>query len=109
MDEIIEINDKIEINDHHIDEPHNENPITMIEVSPNESYLVSHSDKDGSMVGWNIENVDDKDQFKSEFCINLGRIIRMCVSDDMKLACITSDGLLGKIVIIKHFLNIYLR
>src|SRR3954462_12815880 len=39
--------------------PHNGKPITMIEVSPNEKYLVTYSNKDHSIVDWNVEDKDE--------------------------------------------------
>jgi hypothetical protein len=94
--------DKININDNDIDEPLTGSPITMIEVSPKGKYLVTYSDQDLSIVCWNIEDVDKEPKF--EFRINSRRIIRMCVSDDKKLACVSSDGLLGKVIIIEKLL-----
>ncbi|CAB4442389.1 unnamed protein product [Rhizophagus irregularis] len=71
------------------DEPHNGKPITMMEISPHEKYLITYSKKDRSIVGWNVEdqlkfhqtvktNEDNKDE-KYE-------IKSLCVSDDKILA-----------------------
>ncbi|PKK74639.1 hypothetical protein RhiirC2_738419, partial [Rhizophagus irregularis] len=38
------------------DKAHNSLPITEIEVSPNEKYLVTYSQEDRSIVGWEITN-----------------------------------------------------
>ncbi|PKB96224.1 hypothetical protein RhiirA5_435205, partial [Rhizophagus irregularis] len=35
------------------DERHNGKPITMIEISPNERYLITYSNEDRSIIGWN--------------------------------------------------------
>ena len=69
------------------DEPHNGKPITMIEISPNEKYLITYSKEDRSIVGWNVE---DKDKVQLKFDqtvkINEVEIESLCVSDDKKLA-----------------------
>ncbi|PKY52614.1 hypothetical protein RhiirA4_470359 [Rhizophagus irregularis] len=82
----IEINDdKIEIEcdiNNGIDNPHNNKPITRIEVSPNGENFVTYSKKDNSIFCWNVENVA-----KSKLeCVE--RIKQLCVSDDMKLVII---------------------
>ena len=78
-------NDKID------NKPHNGKPITKIEVSPNEKYLVTYSEEDRSIVGWNFDI--DEGQLKSEFFhkINDKQIYVLCVSDDKKLAYIYVD------------------
>ena len=92
----IEDSDKIVIDKIDIDKPHNDNdepphngkPITKIEVSPNEKYLVTYSEEDNSIVGWNVEDVGEG-QLKSEFSLKVnesGTIGSICVSDDKKLA-----------------------
>ncbi|PKY49188.1 hypothetical protein RhiirA4_545119 [Rhizophagus irregularis] len=40
------------------DKPHNGKPITRIETSPNENYLITYSEEDRSIVGWNVEDID---------------------------------------------------
>ncbi|RIA99720.1 hypothetical protein C1645_730642 [Glomus cerebriforme] len=85
------------------DKPHNGKPITMIEVSPKETYLVIFSKKDKSFIGWNVENVEN---VENEFQLDYHRsfveelkksddtfeheieIRKFCVSDDKKLAYI---------------------
>ncbi|RIA87473.1 hypothetical protein C1645_740109 [Glomus cerebriforme] len=76
------------------DKPHNGKPITMIEVSPNGTYLVTYSPEDNSFIGWNVTNVDDvadMDEFQlkpddyhhtTEYSTYTYKI---CVSDDKKL------------------------
>src|ERR1044071_4446832 len=39
--------------------PHNGNPITNVEVSPNGNCLVTYSEKDRSIVVWNINDIDE--------------------------------------------------
>jgi hypothetical protein len=69
---------------------HNGLPITEIEVSPNEKYLVTYSQEDHSIVGWDITN----GQLKPEFHVNSvdvdvnKRNQQICISDDKKLAYI---------------------
>ncbi|UZO06919.1 uncharacterized protein OCT59_027224 [Rhizophagus irregularis] len=102
MSEIIEINndaDKIEVDDvdkifTFDDERHNGKPITIIEISPNEKYLITYSEEDRSIVGWNVEDkvhlkfhqavktIEDNEEYKYE-------IKSLCVSDDNKLVYIT--------------------
>jgi hypothetical protein len=43
--------DKINIDKSH--KPHNGKPIKMIVLSPNNTYIITYSDKDKSIVGWN--------------------------------------------------------
>jgi hypothetical protein len=75
------------------DKPHNGLPITEIEVSPNEKYLVTYSQEDCSVVGWEITN----GQLKPESYFNdvdvdvITSNHQICVSDDKKLAYITDD------------------
>ncbi|UZO14353.1 uncharacterized protein OCT59_005813 [Rhizophagus irregularis] len=78
-------------------ELHNGEPITWIEISPNENYLITYSKKDGSIVGWNVKDKDkvqlkfdqtikifkDIEIFDLEYGIN--EIESLCVSDDKKL------------------------
>jgi WD40 repeat protein len=78
--------DKIFTFDDINDEPHNGEPITRIEISPNEKYLVSFSKKDCSIVGWNIEDIDNV-QLKFDQIIKRNyKIEILCVSDDKLLA-----------------------
>ncbi|PKY62550.1 hypothetical protein RhiirA4_551248, partial [Rhizophagus irregularis] len=67
-----------------------------IEISPNEKYLITYSKKDGSIVGWNVEDIDkiqlkfDKTAKISEYTYSL------CVSDDKKL--FNTDGKINDII-----------
>ncbi|PKY60008.1 hypothetical protein RhiirA4_483241, partial [Rhizophagus irregularis] len=69
---------------------HNGEPITNIEISANEKYLITYSKEDRSIVGWNVEDID-KVQLKLDKTvkINEDEIESLCVSDDKKLAYIT--------------------
>lgn len=119
MDEITveideKIDDKIDIDN---DKPHNDNPavtkigkphsgkpITKIEVSINESYLVTYSHEDRSIVGWNIKDINEG-PLKLEKTIKLDDISEeanfdlhsMCISDDKELVYISKNGALSKL------------
>ncbi|PKY34005.1 hypothetical protein RhiirB3_395238 [Rhizophagus irregularis] len=71
------------------DERHNGKPITKIEISPNDKYLITYSEKDLSIVGWNVEDMD-KFQLKFDQTVkiieNIDYITGLCVSDDKKVA-----------------------
>ncbi|GES90191.1 hypothetical protein GLOIN_2v1874127 [Rhizophagus clarus] len=69
-------------------EPHNGEPITNIELSPNGKYLVSFSREDNSIVGWNVENISEDPEFHY---FPLGYVRCMCVSNDKKLVYLTYD------------------
>ncbi|PKC03785.1 hypothetical protein RhiirA5_423257, partial [Rhizophagus irregularis] len=85
--------DKIFTFDDINDEPHNGEPITRIEISPNEKYLVSFSKKDCSIVGWNIEDID-KVQLKFDQIVKRNYEIEiLCVSDDKLLAYFKYDNI----------------
>ncbi|PKY40246.1 hypothetical protein RhiirA4_531362 [Rhizophagus irregularis] len=85
--------DKIEVDKNDVDknddeiftfdnELHNGNPITRIEISPNEKYLITFSSEDGSIVGWDVEDID-KVQLKFHQTVKIDRFIRgLCVSDE---------------------------
>lgn len=109
MDEIfVEIDNKNEIgsdidkcNNNKIDNnenPHHGKPITMIEVSPNGNYLVTYSKKDHSIVGWNVNDIDEG-QLEPEpnhrhivhnyYNVN----IHISVSNDKKIAYIYDNRL----------------
>ncbi|RGB43102.1 hypothetical protein C1646_809525, partial [Rhizophagus diaphanus] len=70
------------------DEPHSGKPITTIEISPNEKYLITYSKEDDSISGWNVEDMDKVQlKFHQTVKINNNRFIYcLCVSDDKKLA-----------------------
>uniref|UniRef100_U9UU41 Uncharacterized protein n=1 Tax=Rhizophagus irregularis (strain DAOM 181602 / DAOM 197198 / MUCL 43194) TaxID=747089 RepID=U9UU41_RHIID len=103
---VIEINDdadKIDVDKIDVDknddkiftfdnELHNGKPITLIEISPNEKFLITYSKEDESFVGWNVED-KDKVQLKFDQTVKINKDIRyeitnLCVSDDKKLAYI---------------------
>jgi WD40 repeat protein len=66
-------------------ELHNGKPITKIEISPNENYLITYSEKDGSIVGWNVEDID-KVQLKFHQTVKIDNYYNysdsLCVSDE---------------------------
>ncbi|PKY59047.1 hypothetical protein RhiirA4_481482 [Rhizophagus irregularis] len=77
-------------------ELHNGKPITRIEISPNEKYLITYSKKDCSIVGWNVKDID-KIQLKFDQTVKINEdgkyeIKNLCVSDDKKLAYINYDS-----------------
>ncbi|RIA81094.1 hypothetical protein C1645_837542 [Glomus cerebriforme] len=106
-DILVKINvDKIEYNmdeiEFDIDKPHKGKPITKIEVSPNEKYLVTYSQKYCSIVGWNVDK--DEGQLKPDYCHIIKNhyfINQLCVSDDKKLAYIYNDRKSLKIIDMK--------
>ncbi|EXX71950.1 hypothetical protein RirG_073900 [Rhizophagus irregularis DAOM 197198w] len=77
-------------------EPHNGKPITRIEISLNEKYLITYSEEDRSIVGWNVEDIN-KIQLKFHQTVKTNEdnedkkyeIKSLCVSDYKKLAYIT--------------------
>src|ERR1044072_5911551 len=92
--------------------PHNGKPITKLEVSPNGEYLVTYSEKDHSIVGWNVNPDDNQDdEIEKESPDEIQRIdegqlepagtpvevneymtiSQLCVSDDKKLGYIYID------------------
>ncbi|RGB28675.1 hypothetical protein C1646_673049 [Rhizophagus diaphanus] len=74
------------------DEPHNGKPITMIEISPNENYLITYSKEDRSIAGWDVEDIDKVQlKFDQIVKINKDKINSLCVSDDKKLAYIMNS------------------
>ena len=51
--------------------PHNGKPIDKIEISPKGKYLVTYSEEDHSIVGWNVENIDDNQDLDTRhYCSN---------------------------------------
>ncbi|CAB4404179.1 unnamed protein product [Rhizophagus irregularis] len=81
--------DKIFTFDDVDDKPHNGKPITIIETSPNENYLITYSEEDRSIVGWNVEDID-KVQLKFDKTVKIDEDNKyetesLCVSDDKKL------------------------
>ncbi|UZO24535.1 uncharacterized protein OCT59_016831 [Rhizophagus irregularis] len=81
--------DKIFTFDDVDDKSHNGKPITIIETSPNENYLITYSEEDRSIVGWNVEDID-KVQLKFDKTVKIDEDNKyetesLCVSDDKKL------------------------
>ncbi|PKY20430.1 hypothetical protein RhiirB3_433727 [Rhizophagus irregularis] len=81
-----------EINDNNIERAdldiNKSKPITKIEVSPNEGYLVIYNQKDKSIFGWNIFDTDKEKHITVSEIKNLDKI---CVSDDKKLVYICNN------------------
>jgi WD40 repeat protein len=108
MDEISvkidDIDNKYDIDDDEPDEPHNGQPITKIEVSPNEKYLVTYSEEDDSFVVWDVEN-NDESQLKPINSLQVcdKGITQICVSDEIKFVYIC--GFAGNRQISKHYHN----
>ncbi|GBC04660.1 hypothetical protein RclHR1_00580025 [Rhizophagus clarus] len=81
-------------NDDKIDNPHNGNLITIIQVSPNGSYVVTYSPEDHSVVGWNSLD-DDEQKLKPDRSIKISdnNIQQICVSNNKELAYIYDNKL----------------
>jgi WD40 repeat protein len=79
------------------DKSHNDKPISKIAISPNEEYLVTYSEDNRSIVGWNVR---DEGSFKPELFVKLDSdksLYQISISDDKKLACIDNyESLLSK-------------
>ncbi|GBB98779.1 hypothetical protein RclHR1_03320005 [Rhizophagus clarus] len=97
----IENVDKIEINndtdnsqiiDININKSNDNKLITRIGISPSGKYYVAHNEHgNGSIVCWNIENVDE-DELKSEFELStLGYLYQICISDYKELVYINES------------------
>jgi hypothetical protein len=77
----------------HEGKPHNGNPITKIEVSPNGKYIITYSREDYSIVGWNVDDIDEGQlkpdtSFKIETNgVEIDNNPDFCISDDKKLVC----------------------
>jgi hypothetical protein len=72
--------------------PHNGKPITKIEISPDESYLVTYSEEVPSIVGWNVGDVDEE-QLKQELSVDVSNGVGLiCVSNDKRLVYTDNDG-----------------
>src|SRR5438876_10498378 len=79
--------------------PHDSKQISRLEVSPNRKYLVTYSENDHSIVGWDVKDIDDElkiddetERLKSEITIKINNkyknLSQICVSDNKKLVCI---------------------
>jgi WD40 repeat protein len=100
------------------DKPHNDKPITKIEISPNGEYLVTYSKEDHSIVGWKVD-VDEGQLFTFKSAkIDVHKYVnQICVSDDKKLVYISDVigkysknylNLIAVIVINEYLFNLYL-
>src|SRR3954452_17356344 len=82
--------------------PHNGKPITELEISPNGKYLVTYSEDDRSIIGWDVKDIDKVNDIKTSTELDEGRLKpditvetvkidsnhklnKICVSDDKKL------------------------
>lgn len=66
--------------------PHNDKPISLIEISLDEKYLVTYSLEDNSIFGWSIDKGNPTpDNYRYDVPKN-DEIKKMSVSDDKKLA-----------------------
>ena len=69
--------------------PHNGKPINMMEISPNAKYIVSYSEEDNTIVGWNVEDIEEgrfePDDTTVKPYNTKKRVYHMCVSDEKKL------------------------
>ncbi|CAG8524297.1 9189_t:CDS:2 [Funneliformis mosseae] len=75
--------------------PHDGKPITMIEMSPNGKYIVTYSEIDDTVVGWNVDDkegslepikADENDSHIIHIEHKESKIVHMCVSDKKILA-----------------------
>lgn len=77
------------------DNPHTGKPITKIEVSPKGQYLVTYSEEDHSIVGWNVKDIDEG-KLKLDISVKINDTIenlnQIRVSDDKKLVYIYNDN-----------------
>ncbi|EXX53259.1 hypothetical protein RirG_245710 [Rhizophagus irregularis DAOM 197198w] len=77
------------------DNPHNGRPITKIELSPKSQYLVTYSEEDHSIVGWNVKDIDEG-KLKLDISVKISDTIKnlnqMRISDDKKLVYIYNDN-----------------
>ena len=69
---------------------HNGKAITEIEISPKSGYLVTYSEEDHSMVGWDVD-IDEGQliTFKPAKIDIHKHVNQICVSDDKKLVYIS--------------------
>jgi hypothetical protein len=81
---------KSELKAHNSTKPHNGRPITKTKVSPNGNYVVTYSEKDYSIVGWNVKDIDEGRLEPEITAVKTGnkRVRQICVSDDKKLVYI---------------------
>ncbi|GES97115.1 hypothetical protein GLOIN_2v1768207 [Rhizophagus clarus] len=76
--------------------PHDGKHITKIEISPKEEYLVTYSDDDQSIIGWDVKDEDDLKPGLLQVKLDSDEILyHMAVSDDKKLAYINNHEYIG--------------
>ncbi|GET00344.1 hypothetical protein GLOIN_2v1874127 [Rhizophagus clarus] len=77
----------------------------VIEVSPNGTYLITYDPKDHSIVGWNVEDIEEGELTSKNVTNFISKDItiklkipddcyidQICVSDNKKLACMVHKG-----------------
>lgn len=69
----------------------NGKPITKIEVSPNEEYLVIYNQEDKSIIGWNIYETNKTNREKRYTVDEVNNLDKICVSDDKNLVYICNN------------------
>jgi WD40 repeat protein len=95
-----EISIKVDNDKLHNNNPHNDKSVTKIEISPNEKYLITYSQEDNSIAGWNVksslslDNIlelsDSNDESESN-----KHLYQISVSDDKEVAFI-NENKIGK-------------
>ncbi|GBB94780.1 hypothetical protein RclHR1_02410026 [Rhizophagus clarus] len=91
--------------------PHNDSSITLIEISPNGKYLVSYSEDDNSIVGWNVDDDDESPlNLDKQFSLDdkIDKVDKICVSDDKKLVCLYNKSIKGIYDMMNNLQNIKL-
>ena len=87
---------------------HNGKAITEIEISPKSGYLVTYSEEDHSIFGWNVIVDTDEGRLEPDATVKLDyklSVNQICVSDDKKLVYIYNySDLPGKNFIGKQYL-----
>src|SRR5436305_723253 len=83
-----------DVKDHAVDKPHKGESINNVNISPNDKYLVTYSNKDQSIVGWNVEDADEG-RLEPDVAVTTSDsskyVTHICVSDDKKLVYIYND------------------
>src|SRR5438876_1044251 len=93
----LNIDKNIIIDKPHTDKPHSSRPITKMAISPNCKYLVTYSEKDNSIAGWNVKDIDEG-RLNPDITVQpiitkepdgtVHQVKQICVSDYKKLAYI---------------------
>ena len=59
-----------------------------MEISSDCKYLVTYSEDDFSLVGWDVESINEGQLKPDIFISDSRKVDRMCVSDNRELACV---------------------